>query len=440
MKRCATHLLILCLALPCLAQTLPSYRAGSLAKLEPQPVYAADPQDSWNRIFYLLFTRTVKLRLADTFPEGSPFISIEGLGMQNTLRVSQTFERIESGDRAIEPLYPSFLNSQGVKWALADPQFGELQQALQDALREPATRAPLARALMQADAWASYDIVLHARSGLSGEPAARAGELLPLLAQFIRKLALTPQEIASLPRNYREAQASLNLPPVFDESSGWIEIEWFPHRSHDFSASFRRVARVFVKPKGKPQQFLDDLTALLRKNPELSPDLETQVDATALLTEDLLIDSSGRVVPSPLTYDVQIRSFSKRKDGKFETTVAECELSRQRLLSEPASGGLVAEKPGDPAYLASAGNDYLFASPLFDRRDFQLPVLSNLQRRCQGCHGKDPGAFFTFAQIPIEGRPVPPVRQLRSSDDPHGAYVAQRKMEREDFKSLRWTQ
>jgi hypothetical protein len=31
----------------CLAQTQPDHRAGSLAKQEPQSIYAVDPQDAW---------------------------------------------------------------------------------------------------------------------------------------------------------------------------------------------------------------------------------------------------------------------------------------------------------------------------------------------------------------------------------------------------------
>jgi|SRR6516225_5689120 len=95
-------------SMACLAQTPPAYRAGSLTKQEPQSIYAADPQDAWNRIFYLLFTRTVKLRLADNFKEGTPFVPIRiGTPLSQTAS-ARTFERIESGDRAIDPLYPSF--------------------------------------------------------------------------------------------------------------------------------------------------------------------------------------------------------------------------------------------------------------------------------------------------------------------------------------------
>ncbi len=31
------------------------------------------PNDCWNRIFYCLFTRTVKIRVTDDFPDAAPF-------------------------------------------------------------------------------------------------------------------------------------------------------------------------------------------------------------------------------------------------------------------------------------------------------------------------------------------------------------------------------
>jgi hypothetical protein len=51
---------------------MPSWLAGSLAKDEPQTVYSDDPADCWNRIFYHLFTRALKIRLTDDFPEARP--------------------------------------------------------------------------------------------------------------------------------------------------------------------------------------------------------------------------------------------------------------------------------------------------------------------------------------------------------------------------------
>jgi hypothetical protein len=52
------------LALLCSAQSGRSPRFGSLPKDEPQAIYHPDPGDAWNRIFYCLFTRTVKTRLS----------------------------------------------------------------------------------------------------------------------------------------------------------------------------------------------------------------------------------------------------------------------------------------------------------------------------------------------------------------------------------------
>src|SRR5215831_1232054 len=188
-------------SMACLAQTPPAYRAGSLTKQEPQSIYAVDPQDSWNRIFYLLFTRTVKVRLADNFEEGAPFVPVRIATRLPQMASARTFERVESGDRAVDPLYPSFFNSAGVESVLIDLQYLQFKNVLQEALSEQAARPPLQRALMQADAWAAFDI-LHRHRGLSGEVGDRRSELLLMLSQFVRKLALTLEEIAALPDTY----------------------------------------------------------------------------------------------------------------------------------------------------------------------------------------------------------------------------------------------
>src|SRR5688500_17532258 len=99
------------------ASTKPSYLAGSLERDEPQAIYAADAKDSWNRIFYCLFTRTVQTRLTSDFisdfTSDAPFDSVEVMGLPHLKASTRTFARIESGDRAIEPFYPSFFSSEG---------------------------------------------------------------------------------------------------------------------------------------------------------------------------------------------------------------------------------------------------------------------------------------------------------------------------------------
>jgi len=386
----------------------------------------------------LLFTRTVRLRLTGDFKEGAPLAPVN-IGTASPQQASlRTFERIESGDRAIDPLYPSFFNSAGVESVLVNPRYEEFKSALQDALAEQAVRPALQRALMQADVWAAFDILDRHRE-FSGELGDRKNELVPMLAQFVRKLALTPEEIAALPDTYAAAQRSEGLPPLFDGRSGWIEVEWFPDREHDRSADYRRATRVFVKPTAKPQQFLNDLTGLLRRNPGLSPDLKGVLDGVALVTEDLLVDSNARVQRSPLTFEVQIRSFVRNSEGKYANTkVAEYELSRKLLLTNPSTGGLHRLDPSDPAYLPVAGNDYTFASPVpGDQPQPQASVLGSLRRRCETCHGEGAGNFFTFARIPLQRPWQPPaVRQLRPANDSHGAYVAKQKMKQADLESL----
>ena len=138
-------LTLVVLSIPCLPQSPSDYRAGSLVKQEPQSIYAADPHDSWNRIFYLLFTRTTEFRLTDDFKEAGPFAPSAAMRNPALPVSSRTFERIEGGDRSIDPLYPNFLSSKGAEAVLADPQFTEFKQALKDAGAEPTPRSPTSR-------------------------------------------------------------------------------------------------------------------------------------------------------------------------------------------------------------------------------------------------------------------------------------------------------
>lgn len=420
-----------------LADRPADYREGSLAKQEPQPIYAADPRDSWNRIFYLWFTRTVEVRLTEDFKVDAPFSPISTMGNDSLPVTTRVFQRIESGDRAIDPLYPNFLSAKGAEAVLVEPQFTELKQALQEACTETTSRPALDRALMQGDAWAAYEILSWLRLD-RGQKGQRARELLPLLSRFISKLALSSQEIDALSPNYQSAQSRLRLPEVFVENSTWVELEWFPYRSHDAEVGNRRAARVFVKPVNQPQQFFAEVNQRINKNDLPLPDPTRSLNGAALVTEALLIDRAGRVVPSPITYDVQVRAFARNVHGEFQsTTVAQYELSRKLLLSDPSSGGLVRVAEDDLAYLPASGNDFTFASPTLEVGESKAgpPVLGTLRRRCQSCHGPDPGAVFTF-QMKLGRNAAPKVRRLRTTADEHARFVARQKMKKADFKLL----
>jgi hypothetical protein len=394
-----------------------------------QSIYAADPNDSWNRIFRALFTRTITHRVSDDFPEGAPFIQFHEIGIgPRPLRVSkERLSKLEIGDRAIEPLYPTFFTNQGPAQLLSEPRFSEFASALRQAIDEPGDRSQIERALMQADAWAAYDLIHRMRRG---SPEIRAdgsdpeGRLLSLLRQFIRKLALSSDEIKSLKSNYQVAVSERKLPNLFSKESGWLEIELLSNRHHDDTANYRRAARVFVKPRTRPpdpDQFVKSLKASLN---------EDRLEAVALVVQNLLIDKLGQVVPSPLINAVQFRFFNKDpKTGAVSPEPLELELSRRKLLTEPMSGGFVEFSATSPAFLSSSGNDLDFATPI---READAPVLAKLRTRCSQCHDTSLTILMTYS---IHGFPPVPTARILSGHE-RASYVARLKQERDDFKSL----
>jgi hypothetical protein len=410
------------------------FRSGALSKDEPQPVYADDPGDSWNRIFYHLFTRTAITRLSSEFYEGAPFTRFPIMGF-GSLDVSRSlFQRIESEDRAFDPLYPSFLSQAGPSEVLKEPRYTLFVRALDDALREDRRRSVIARALMQCDLWAAFDILhpLHRYPPVEGGPVAkRADTLLTMLARLIRKIALTPEEIGALPDSYARLSRADQLPGLFDEGTPWIEVEWLPHREHDLAADFRRVAHVFVKPAMPPadkQRFLNDL-----RREDVIP--HTVLDGVALVIRPLAIDTNGHVEPTRLVTEVQFRVFSKNRNGeRVKTEVLDYELNRRLSVAFAESSGLKPVAETDPAYLPESGNDYGFGSVQREQATYP-PVLARLGTRCVACHGSGAENVFTFRVHAPE--PQPPVRQLKPRfDDECAHYVVGQKVERPDWKAL----
>lgn len=398
-----------------------------------QAIYAADPDDAWNRIFYCLFSRTVKAHPSSDLDVGAPSTRIRYSQFPHELSVSKRlFERVEIGDRAIEPLYPSFITSLGVSEVLSQPLYSQLRQALTEALAEERARPPLDRALMQSDIWAAYDVMFQNSFSDVGSQQLheRRNQLLVLLARLINKLALTHNEIEALPDNYAAAARSYQLPELFDQRSGWVEVQWRPDRFHDHAADYRRATRIFIKPTEPPQDKQKFLNSLRN-----APDITSRLAAVALVTQDLLVDRDGKVVPSRLTYDVQLRRFIKNERGALiKTGVEEYELSRRLLINKPASGGLVSLDDKAPVYLPEAGDDYGFASLQRNHGGDTSPIVATLRARCISCHGQDVAAVFTFNTVLPQ--PFPPVAQLDPLSNDHAFFVAHRKMEREDFRAL----
>lgn len=404
---------------------------STVATQEPvQLVYSDDARDPWNRLFSAMFTRTVVHRKTSEFADAGPATRLG----ENDFRMfpvsNRTFERLEDGDRAVFPFYPSkdFLFG-GRPQPLADPRLDSFGKALSDALSDTTTRTPVERVLMQADLWAVFDRLS------SVDPRT------PLVARMIAKLALTRQEIAALPDHYEAARRTLNLPDVFSVGSAWQEIVWFDSRMHDADAAFRQATRVFVRTDvggAERRALLNQLTLLAaHKQPVPPGGFERGLQAlgriigATLVMQMLTIDRDGEIVPTPLVYTVQTRMFAPGPDGKPRTVAAEHELSRRLMRSGPQKASFRTFNSTAPAYLPSAGNDYGFASPAMS--PVREPILGTLATRCASCHGAGPH-LFTFSVHALEEKPI---RLLDQPNDDRVKFVAAQKKTREDYKRLR---
>jgi hypothetical protein len=406
----------------------------------PQAIYSTNPNECWNRIFYYLFSRRVNARLSAEFPEGAPFRKTDGLFGSERHQVStRTFERTETGDRAIDPLYPSFLSDKGARLVLSDPAYADYRKALEEALQEYTQRSAMARAVMQSDLWSAYDSFRKFKFHIQIQENALAERrlaVLGLLGQLIRKIALTPEEIHSLPENYSAARKTFALPDLFGSNSGWVEVRWFPVRLHDESAGFRRVSRVFLKPARPPQDMQTFLNDFRREEKNFAAVL----DGVALVIQPLVIDAQGQMTPTGVSTDVQFRLFEKTTEGAFQKTrIGVYEVSRKRLLSQPESGGMVEEADSEPAYLPSAGNDYSFASPQWNDRGRLAPLVVSQRTRCASCHGsRDLTNVMTFSMIVFpQDSPGPEVRELDPLGHESADFVMSQKVQDAGWQTLR---
>jgi hypothetical protein len=399
-------------------------------------IYSSDPDDSWNQIFYFLFSRRLEIRLSDDFPEGAPF-----LGKVST----RSFERDEIGDRAIDPLYPNTFVSTGELVLLTDAVYPDFAKVLNDALNESTPRSTVARALMQNDLWGAYDGFFYTLvDPFEAEYGQRRRAFLDLIARLIKKIALTSEEIKTLPDNYSAAVRNDPLPDVFRKDSGWIEVQWFPEREHDSSAGFRRVSRVFLKPAHPPrdvQKFLDAQPGRDEASFGRVPNPVADLDGVALVTQLLLIDTDGNLHPTSLTSEVQVRHFEKTEKGTFKkTTMQVCEISRKLFVSKPDSGGLVVEDDNSRAYLGHYTFAQVQARPASATSSspgttlISPPVQVKLRTRCAQCHLDDLTMIRTFAiGVPPH---APPVKQLDPAADEIARFDIERKMKQDNFQAL----
>jgi hypothetical protein len=258
---------------------------------------------------------------------------------------------------------------------------------------------PLKRALLQRDLWLVFNWLEGRHEGFA-EPrldaeAARSAQqrLRRPLAAVIGRLALTPKEIRELPDNYAAAVASGRfarrfdagkpeqpyLPPdLFAADGPWVCVgrtdgitapeHLREDRDHRFNNS---VFLVFLRlPDGRAAtaEYLKQL-APFPKGTEV-----------ALVRRALLIDTSHRVVPSPLTESVQIR---------VGNVGAEFRLSRAQLFAGRA-GGLrplsAREEDFKTGFGAHRWDEFEYRQ---EGRSFPNAAMQPIRQLCSGCHTRE---------------------------------------------------
>ncbi len=294
---------------------------------------------------------------------------------------------------------------------------------------------PLKRAMFQRDLWAIFDWSVQSASGRS-EYSEQRRELQIRLAEVLRRLALSPEEVKSLPDNYKQAVASgafakeydpahpdqAFLPPdLFDPHGPWVGITPSPEsdagvaKMHIFNFSGRSSFLVFVKLPGGHKATLDYFQSLWNfpqpyvagpsgapDQSQVNPDLPSFPAGTevALVRRINLFDDQGTLTPSPITESVQIRVYhaiTNARERFFNGGIAfviknsgqdfyEMRLSR-RLLFSGKNGGLraVGREEKEFSTFQTHGNDPIegtFGHGQPDNLDKTLPVMQT----CIWCH------------------------------------------------------
>lgn len=310
------------------------------------------------------------------------------------------------GEDSLDPLL--WLNSEHL---LAQPSHQRALRVLDEFLRTHAENQihdPVKRAILQRDLWAVFDWSVQQNSSYQRAPYdEEKRELQTRLAEVLRRLALTPEEIASLPANYGQAVASGTfakeydpahpdrafLPPdLFDSLGPWVCINgnsYFGQTAaieHLMTFSGRSRFLVFVRLPGGRKATLKYFRTLWnfpqpwvqsdpRGQTDVNPDLPSFPAGTqvALLRQVTLFDNRVSLMDAPITESVQIRGYRAitpaGPNGPGMTSLAalgersgqtfyEIKLSRAQLFANKA-GGLRATKPDEIEFstLRQEGDD-----------------------------------------------------------------------------------
>ncbi len=367
---------------PCLAEE-PSdwyYRdgplRGSLKSDRPLPLYDADPEHLWNRLFATFYIRASELPSRPRYPDDTTKLDEWDRKMRNgKLPPGPVVKRIEGGDVL------GILAWDKTRYFSEPPLFQRANRLLDEFLETDGERLiddPLKRAFFQRDLWVVLDHLVDQNIAHFGDadlakrraavpdyeiepeetrlddPGAirRRETLCRKLAVAIKRLALTRAAMEALPDNYAVAVRSgafakqhdfdprrNYLPPgLLTEPDQWVEIDNLPTSLHHdpregqlqhtaFSIRGRSYYRVFLRFPGGRRAVEEYLNYLRREGVDWERSArqgylllkrsvrQIPVDTeTAIVQFLVLLDKDLRPVPTHFVELVHLRIF-KNVDG-----------------------------------------------------------------------------------------------------------------------------
>ncbi|MFN8417734.1 MAG: hypothetical protein U0528_00570 [Anaerolineae bacterium] len=275
---------------------------------------------------------------------------------------------------------------------------------------------------MQRDLWTIFDwLSLGSRSAVQPDNLAQARrELQQRIALIIHRLALSAEQIASLPDTYQQAinadvfppafqpvqpEAAYLPPDLFDPQSDWVQVGRLTKptagihvQSEVFSG--RSAFLVFMRFPGGKAAAKEHLVTV--NSAELVQQLPLVPSGTevALVRQLLLIDDHGNLTSSEITESVQIRHISDVNLARREITQQDFEFQfeRTRLFSGEA-GGLVALSRDErqfPVFMTHGIDPFDHDQQLLEQ--YQIVTL----QQCSACHSdfiQQTDSLHTFDQF-----------------------------------------
>jgi hypothetical protein len=290
---------------------------------------------------------------------------------------------------------------------------------------------PLKRAVLQRDCWLVFNWLARNKDGI--DKGSSRERLVVRVSKVIRRLALTPEQIARLPDNYADAVKSGRfakrydpkqrdkpyLPPDLISADG----PWVCVGRKDSPVAQRHVQEtnpftnstflVFLRmPEGR-----EAALKFLKEGRALPVGAEV-----VLLRRALLIASTRAVAPTNLTESIQVRVYGDSGQHFEEFRV------NRGLLFAGKQGGLVAVGESERDFKSGfAAHNYDPFEERLVRQPFDVHTR-DIKNECRGCHAPDrfPG---------LRSRESGPLAAARAAEAMETAVKWKRK--RPDWKALR---